>query len=547
MTSGGEGDIYLRGGVIYKIYQQASVAKEDKILQLSKLGHKNIVSPKDCLYHNHTGDFVGYSMPFVKGEVLCRFFSTDYLTRNNLGLNRVLQMVQEMADIVSAAHSNKMIMVDGNELNYIVRDTFAMTVAIDCDAWQFGPYKATVVMPSIRDYHSKEFNAGTDWFSWAVVTFQLLTGIHPYQGKHKDFKPGDMIKRMEQNVSIFSKEASFPATMRPINNMPSSLREWYKTVFEDGNRVAPPYVDFNTTASSAIHLRPKTFELEAAGVHLAFNKINHLEGTINKILDDGTICYSRIGQCYIQTTGGNGRTISVENHDLFRFEGGVVLYRKKGNRIDYLDYTTQVVRPFTPPIALDKIFVSNKRMFGLMDDGMIELKPSFNAKNEFVVFTGLKIDFNAKSTFIGEEVLIYDALKTRYLILPMFNGGCVIEHHPYLNNVTILAAKAINDFVTCLVKDRSGTTFKLEFYIDASMKIANAWRNPTDANDINFAVNDKGVAVTIVNDGELTVFSPKSGKAMTIKSGNLDTRTKLWGYKGNIACSINGDFYTLSM
>ena len=55
-------------------------------------------------------------------------------------------------------------------------------------------------MDSVRDRHAAGWNEGTDWFSFALVSFQMFVGIHPYKGKHPALKTLD--ERMAQNVSV---------------------------------------------------------------------------------------------------------------------------------------------------------------------------------------------------------------------------------------------------------------------------------------------------------------------------------------------------------
>jgi hypothetical protein len=92
-------------------------------------------------------------------------------------------------------------------------------------------------MENIRDRHAKKFDAGTDWFSFGIVSFQMFIGIHPYRGKHPKLKTLD--ERMEQNVSVLNDAVSIPAVCYPFSNIPKPWLEWYKAVFEKGQRLAP--------------------------------------------------------------------------------------------------------------------------------------------------------------------------------------------------------------------------------------------------------------------------------------------------------------------
>jgi hypothetical protein len=88
------------------------------------------------------------------------------------------------------------------------------------------------------------FNENTDWFSWAILAFQMMIGIHPYRGNHPDFEnlPKDqrLNARMEKNISVFHKDATFPKVCQPFDVIPPTLRGWFVDVFEKGYRGLPP-------------------------------------------------------------------------------------------------------------------------------------------------------------------------------------------------------------------------------------------------------------------------------------------------------------------
>ena len=63
-------------------------------------------------------------------------------------------------------------------------------------------------MMSIRDPLTPKngFNKLTDWYSYAIVTFQMYIGIHPFKGIHPDYKPKDLELRMKDGASVFDKK-----------------------------------------------------------------------------------------------------------------------------------------------------------------------------------------------------------------------------------------------------------------------------------------------------------------------------------------------------
>jgi len=109
---------------------------------------------------------------------------------------------------------------------------------IDVDSYQTPSFPATAIMESIRDRHNKNFNVDTDWFSFAVTSFQMFRGIHPYKGKHPNIKGLD--DRMMANISVLHPDVKYPKAVLPVTVVPQAYLDWYKAVFHDGKRVPPP-------------------------------------------------------------------------------------------------------------------------------------------------------------------------------------------------------------------------------------------------------------------------------------------------------------------
>ena len=240
VASGGEGSVYARGSTAYKIYtnpkRMIPVAKID---ELSVLSLPNIIRPQDVLLNTRTKP-VGYTMRYVQDTYsLCQLFTKAFKKRNNVQTAQLLKLAQVLQDGVKHVHEKGILVVDLNEMNFLVSAAFDDVYFIDVDSYQTKSFQATAIMDSIRDYQAKRFDENSDWFSWAIVTFQLFMGIHPYKGKHKDVKK--LEDRMKANLSVFNAEVSIPKMCPPMDTIPQAYRDWYKAVFEEGLRLAPPF------------------------------------------------------------------------------------------------------------------------------------------------------------------------------------------------------------------------------------------------------------------------------------------------------------------
>lgn len=253
LATGGEGAVYLKNDTVFKVYLEPEKAiaagMERKVQLLSAIRHPGIAAPTGVL-RDKAGKLVGLTLPRAKGEALCKAFTNNWRDTNQFGPLETGKVVEAMRDITQVAHAHHALMVDANEMNWLLAGT--APTAIDSDSWQLPGFPATAIMPSIRDYNAKTFSEGSDWFAWAIVTFQLWTGIHPYKGTHPDFARGALEERMRAQVSVFDPKIRLPGAARPTSEIPQVLRNWYEAVFAGQDRSAPPSVTASPVAAQGM-------------------------------------------------------------------------------------------------------------------------------------------------------------------------------------------------------------------------------------------------------------------------------------------------------
>lgn len=242
VAQGGEADIYKKDKFAIKIYKDPARVRQmglvDRVEFAKQWRNLAIAAPTDIAL-NSNKEAIGVVLPWLNGTPILTAFNNDWRAQNGFDRTATLRVTTELWNIVHGVHKTSALMVDGNEWNYMI-DAKLRVWAIDADSWHIPGYPATARMPSIEDVHTTGYTEGSDWFAWAIVTFQLWTGIHPYKGSHPDFKKGDMKTRMQKNVSVFHQDVRVPSTARPMSDIPAGLRNWYKEVFEKGLRTAPP-------------------------------------------------------------------------------------------------------------------------------------------------------------------------------------------------------------------------------------------------------------------------------------------------------------------
>ena len=239
MTSGGEAELYKMGTTVYKVYHTPRPIEYMKKLQwLLQHPTKNTSQVKDILL-DANGQVMGYCMPYIKGDTLGQMYPTAWQQRNRWAPKDTLDVVRKMATLLDAIHASGCLIVDCNDGNWVVSNK--EPYVLDSDSWQLPQHRANAIMPSIEDPTSpKKFSEGTDWFSWAVITFMLWTGIHPYKGMHPSYPKNSLDQRMKDGVSILNPDVQVPPAARSPNDIPPRLREWYLRVFEHKTRSSPP-------------------------------------------------------------------------------------------------------------------------------------------------------------------------------------------------------------------------------------------------------------------------------------------------------------------
>jgi len=241
LAQGGEGAVYVKGGTAFKIYfDQCKCIPVGKIQELSAITHKDIIKPEDILLDDK-GNQIGYTMRYVSDTVaLCKIFTKAFKNRYNISPQITLDLVRKLQELVVHCHSKNILIVDLNELNFLLSEKLDEIYGIDVDSYQTKSFPATAIMENIRDRQVKnnQFTEGSDWFSFAVIAFNMMIGIHPYKGKHPSIR--DWSERMDKNISVFDSSVSIPNVCLPLDVIPDNYLQWFKAVLSQGKRLAPP-------------------------------------------------------------------------------------------------------------------------------------------------------------------------------------------------------------------------------------------------------------------------------------------------------------------
>jgi serine/threonine protein kinase len=244
LASGGEGNVYAKDKLAFKIYHDPSkMIPEQKIKELLTVKHiPNILGPQAIIRDVGTRKPIGFTSNYIKqNNPLCKYFTKDFRQKVGFDESDAVKVVEMMQNTISQIHNNRILIVDLNEMNFLVGKN-DIVYFIDVDSWQTPNFKATALMESVRDrlVKNNQFTELSDWFSFAVVAFQIYIGVHPYKGMHPDYKPKDWSKRMDDGISVFDQKATIPASCRPLTVVPQAHLRWFEDIFKNNARLAPP-------------------------------------------------------------------------------------------------------------------------------------------------------------------------------------------------------------------------------------------------------------------------------------------------------------------
>ena len=242
---------------------------EKKVPLLSHFDHKGIINPENLVY-DEQDKVIGFSMSKAEGEDLATFFASSEWEKKKFTQKDACKIVDQMIEIMQSAHKQGALLIDPNGGAFLVDKNYNVSV-IDVDSWQIDGFKATSVDKKIEDHSAPgQFNENTDWYSLACTSFELFTGVNPYEGKFEGFKTSKdwqkdpqyialkgaaakreflatkeletFAERVQKGASVLSNGVKLKEDCHRSfkDTIPPHMLEYFKEVFENGYRGAIP-------------------------------------------------------------------------------------------------------------------------------------------------------------------------------------------------------------------------------------------------------------------------------------------------------------------
>ncbi len=498
-AQGGEAAIYVKGSHAYKIYTDpARTIPLAKIRELSALTDPNIIIPLNLLL-DRTNRPVGYSMRHIsKAFALCQLFPKAFRQRRNVTPELVLGLVRKLQEGVTHIHSKGILIVDLNEMNFLVSQDLREIFFIDVDSYQTPSFPATVIMESVRDRHANSFTVASDWFSFAVVSFQMFVGIHPFKGTYPPLeslvsKEKRLDVRMRANISVLRSGVSIPTSCLPFSFIPPAYVDWYRAVFEEGKRLPPPGAVQNVLILSTS---------EQENIESALFDVVEVKDFGDEILSyDGevTITQKSIffrGRRYSKPAGDVKVLITPRLRQLI-----AVSIETAGLRFLNLTAGKEIIHDYEAEefmLAKGQLYIKQHTNIFLVEfietarQTLLSLKPATNVMS--------------KSTRMFEGLAIQNLLGTNYASVFPAPGMCYQLRLPELDSYRIVDA-VLNHNVLIAIGTRQGSYDKLIYrFMDDFSSYDLRIMSDIQASGIDFKVLDSGVVLHLTDEDKLEVF-----------------------------------------
>jgi hypothetical protein len=381
-------------------------------------------------------------------------------------------------------------------------------------------------MESVRDRKGPKgkFTELTDWFSFAVVTFQMYTGIHPYKGYHSKYGH-DWNKKMDLGISVFDKDIQLPPACQDFSVIPKKHLEWYKEIFVKNDRSIPPYADTVVIAVSggqAVSSKGKFIVELIYDYKSPIKRHFFFDGKRYIITTDGI--YQ--GEVQISALINTGEKASYALCDVYA-EDPIIARHTKG----FTSFYT-LSQGLIESIPSERSMSANGIIYTVNGE-LIE--HAFERLGRLVRMTKV-VSSLCPSYKVFSGMIVQDDFMICHIVLPYAKNLCANIHVKELDGCRIIDAKHRGQVVV-LMYEKGGDYFEMVLCFNKIFTSYTFWQEEIDLQAINIVALPNGLNIFARDKGVILFTKPDDRKEIT--NSPINATTQLY-CEGMTVLSVEG-------
>lgn len=227
---------------------------------------RNAISPLTYVT-NKMGELIGYVMPLIENvKPLTKLMDKNFRKANGITQQRAAKVLINLHGLLARVHKAGVVVGDFNDKNVLVNPHTLEVFLIDVDSASWGRWPSLVAVPDFADptlltpqftlRDGASYSQMSDWYSFTVMAYQLLTLTNPYRdGVHrpKPNKDGTRGKRynfpdrVTHRISVFEDVQLPPKGIHRPASLPDRLGLFMRKVFTEDWRALPFPLELLTT------------------------------------------------------------------------------------------------------------------------------------------------------------------------------------------------------------------------------------------------------------------------------------------------------------
>lgn len=539
IAEGGEGKLFAYKGTMFKIYHELSdVIPEEKLSELMRLDNTAIVRPTGSVVDTN-GRRIGYSMNQLSNTIsLARLFTSHYQQSVNFTVDKAIVLIRKMQEVIGFIHRQGFLQVDGNEFNYLASPAGVKVWFIDVDSYQTPTFPAKVIMPSIRDYTQSEFNEGSDWFSFAIIAFQILTGIHPFKGRHPDFKRGDFKGRIRAGVSVLNPQVTYPGSVRDFSLIPKEYMDWFQLMFSGRDRIPAPdgrVLPVVGVVVPGIEIRDgKQISIrKLAGFGTAIRHVNWVNG--QRIIQTVERLY--VGNHEYEIPGDAKGLLMIE---------GTPWYLKIQHGLLELVSGDNPKEKVASSLAAEQVVVAHNTAYVRYENRLTEVSV-INMGGRLLMAAGNSRAVLPSLMSFG-SLFIENAMGAIHLMIPETGGRMAVVRVKELDGWKIIDAGYERQVAMVSIANKQGEYRQAVIRFSEGFDQYDCRIIETDV-ALNFTVTERNMLVAMYRDGEIEVSSIKPGSkdVRIIEDSQIVSAINLVNDAGRVGGFAGDSYFSLAV